>query len=240
MDFNELFPNVKKPIIGMIHLSGPKDRKVTRALEELFVYQEEGLDGAIVEDYFGSVDDVEAVLQETCNRRGLNLVIGVNVLRDPYASFGLAHTYGARFVQFDSVQEPDLDVNLYEKLRQAFPRVAVLGGIGFKYTRPTGNPLEIDLEFGRRHAEAIVTTGLGTGVETPVSKLELYKRHLGEFHLIIGAGVRPSNAREQLQVADGAIVGSYLKQDGDASMPVDKYRVRSLMKQVRFLRDELK
>ena len=58
MKFNEVFGY--KPIIGMIHLAGGdrltacslKTRlKIERAIEELAVFEEEGLDGAIIENY---------------------------------------------------------------------------------------------------------------------------------------------------------------------------------------------
>ena len=46
-----------KRIIGMIHLAGG----VPRALEEIALYQRHGLAGALVENYHGSVRDIERV-----------------------------------------------------------------------------------------------------------------------------------------------------------------------------------
>jgi predicted TIM-barrel enzyme len=225
---------IKKPVIGMIHLAGNNPReRIKRALEELAIYQEEEVDGAIIEDYHGTPEGVHETLRES---RGLKIVRGVNVLQNPYSAFKLAFDFGARFIQFDSVQTPDLDLELYDELRKDYPSIAVLGGIGFKYTKPTGKSLEVDLREGKSRCEAIVTTGTGTGRETPIGKLIEYKRLLGDFPLIVGAGVNSQNVLEQLKVCDGAIVGSYFKPNRNTSLPIDRKKVKSLMDIVKQLR----
>ena len=83
--------------------------------------------------------------------------------------------------------------------------------------------------------EAIVTTGDGTGIKTPIEKLRDFRRLIGSYPLVVGAGVDSKNAYEQLSVADGAIVGSFLK-NGDTQKPVDRGRVNELMSEVRRLR----
>jgi len=227
----------EKPIIGMIHLAGNNQQdRIKRALEELTIYQEEGIDGAIIEDYHGTSQDVYETLRES-SRKGLKIVRGVNVLRNPYSAFKLASDFGAKFIQFDSVQTPDLDLELYNQLRKEYPSIAVLGGVGFKYIQPTGNSLEIDLEEGKSRCEAIVTTGSGTGIETPIEKLREYKRLLRNFPLIVGAGVNLENISEQLKICDGAIVGSYFKPNGNTLLPIDRKRVKDLMNVVRLLRE---
>lgn len=226
--FGRLF-STRKPLIGMIHLAGrTKSDKLKRALEELAIYEQENVDGVIIEDYHGNPEDVEETLKHSQGK--FNLVIGINILRNPYQCFKLASMYKCRFVQFDSVQTPDLDLNLYNEMRTKFPRVAVFGGVGFKYIPPTGNSLETDLKEGKSRCEAIVTTGDGTGIETPIDKLRQYKSLLGEFPLIVGAGVNLNNAYEQLQICDGAIVGSYFKSEGNTQLSIDRTRVRDLMR----------
>jgi len=59
---------------------------------------------------------------------------------------------------------------------------------------------------------------------------------MGNFPLIVGAGVTASNVYGQLIVTDGAIVGSYFKPNGDTQLPVDRAKVRELMEIVRGLR----
>ena len=50
---------IKKPVIGMIHLAGDGlNAKIDRALEELNIFDEEGINGAIIEDYHATPRDV--------------------------------------------------------------------------------------------------------------------------------------------------------------------------------------
>tara|TARA_Y100000034_G_scaffold44433_1_gene54496 strand:- start:1080 stop:1793 length:714 start_codon:yes stop_codon:yes gene_type:complete len=233
--FEELF-NVEKPIIGMIHLAGEDSKDILRrALEELAIYEEEGVNGAIIEDYHGELDDVHRILKESQGKFP-NLKIGINTLINPYASLSLANHFGAEFVQFDSVQTPDLDLERYNKLREEYPDIVILGGVGFKYKQPTGNPLEVDLQKAQERCDAIVTTGSGTGVETPIEKLIDYRTALGCFPLVVGAGVTLDNIVRQLHYTDGAIIGSCFKPDGNTELPVDRNKVRSLMDIVKDIR----
>jgi predicted TIM-barrel enzyme len=47
--------------------------------------------------------------------------------------------------------------------------------------------------------------------------------------LLIGSGVTPDTVAELLSVADGAIVGTFVKRDGNVRNPVDPERVRRLV-----------
>ena len=239
MEFKEIFQK-EKPVIEMIHLSGNSTEiRLERALGELAIYQENGVDGAIIEDYHGNEDDVYNALRES-DKKGFKIIRGVNYLGDPYPSFELAKEFGAKFVQFDSVQTRDLHLNLYDKLRKEYLDIAVLGGVRFKYTRKTGNSLEQDLMEAKTRCEAIVTTGTGTGIETPLKKLIEFRKILGDFPLIAGAGVNKDNVYEQLKTADSAIIGSYFKPNGITILEVNACLVRNLIDEVEMLRRDLK
>ena len=58
--FYKIFGNTR--IIGMIHLAGEKP--VERAIEELIIFEQERIDGAIIENYHGTLLDVEKTLKE--------------------------------------------------------------------------------------------------------------------------------------------------------------------------------
>jgi len=230
--FQRLF-SVKKPIIGMIHLAGNSlNEKIGRALNELEIYQSEGVDGAVVEDYHADGNSLISVLKEI-SKKQWNLKLGVNYLRDPNWGFELAQKYGASFVQIDSVDE---DLDRYSSERKTFPNLAVLGGVRFKYQPSTGKSLEEDIVQGKSRCDAIVTTGDGTGLETPIEKLKQFKHILPNFPLIVGAGVDYSNVIEQLMIADSAIVGSYFKPEKNTYAPVGRELVREFMDRVKEVR----
>lgn len=240
----ENFYNVfqgKKPLIGMLHLAGKDSEEIVgRAVEEAIMFQEEGFDGAIVEDYHGGILDVVSSLQAITQEK-LKIKIGVNVLHHPYSAFELAKEYPISFIQFDTIQA-SLGDNLngrrfneleYLRLRDENPTLCVFGGVRFKYVPSTGKSLEEDIADGLRKADAIVTTGEGTGIETPIEKLRNFRRVLGKNHpLIVGAGVNSQNIRKQMEICDGAIIGSYIK-DGKTYDHVIRERVRELVGLVR-------
>lgn len=231
LNFQKLF--AVKPVIGMLHLGGTNP--LGQAIDDYDIYQAEGLDAVIIENYHGTVENVEDFIARA-PLSSWNMKIGVNVLGDFELSFSLADRYGADFIQIDSVQPPDIDVELYCHCRKEYPNLVVLGGIGFKYTTNPEDNLKSWLGFGRLETDAIVTTGKGTGKETPLEKLIEYKRVLGEFPLIEGAGSNAQTVYEHLSVADGVIVGSYFKIGGNTQLPVERKLVRTYMKEANRVR----
>ena len=110
-----------------------------------------------------------------------------------------------------------------------YPNVRVLEGVWPKYYTPVPmSNIEDDLKTGMTRADAVVVTGEGTGKETPTEKIRKFREVLGEYPLIVGAGLTPENAEEQLSIADGAIVGSSLKTDNDTTKQIERRKVRKL------------
>ncbi len=227
--FLDLFP-VQKPIIGMIHLAGNSlNEKIYRAVEELELYQQEDLDGAIIEDYHSNGTELIQVLPILA-RNPWYLKLGINFLRSPEDAFDLASQYDFNFVQVDTVEGIN-DVYLNKRLE--FPQISLLGGVRFKYQPSSGKTLEDDILRGTQRCDAIVTTGSGTGKETPLEKLKDFKSLLPNFPLVVGAGVTLSNICDQLNFVDCAIIGSYFKPNGNTQLPVEREKVRDLMSVVK-------
>ena len=141
--FYEIF-DVKKPIIGMIHLAGYGQEIIDRALEEISIYEKEGVNGIIVENYHGEEYHVKEILK---NLRGWDneLVVGINVLGNLGDSFYLANEFNdlVSFIQVDSIHPEDIPHRKYQTYRSRNPELTVLGGINFKYkTQEEGKELE--------------------------------------------------------------------------------------------------
>jgi len=225
----------KVPIFGMIHLAG--EDPITRALEEIKIYEENGLAGAIVENYHGSIDNIIETLK-LAKYEDFKLKIGVNVLpNDFYAAFNIATKYDASFIQLDHVAGryllATLEYKYYESIKNNNLSIFVFGGVWPKYYEPVKNSnLEEDLRKGMSRAEAIVVTGKATGMPTPVSKINLFKKTLKNHPLLIGSGLNLENAYEQLMISDGAIVGSYFKENNNTKGKVDEKKVKEFMKVV--------
>lgn len=241
--FKKVF-KTDKPIIGMLHtLGGDRNAVLEIAKEEIEIMYRSGVDAVLVENYFGSTDDVEAVLN-LLQTEYPNSVYGVNVLGDYEMAFELANQYGAAFVQIDSVSGhlPPSQDKIYadnlKELRSKF-NVFLLGGVRFKY-QPyrSGRTLEEDLKIGMDRCDAVVVTGSlsspgGTGVATEYDKVEQYREIVGDFPLIVGAGITAETVEKLMSVADGGIVGSYFKQSGDAYNRMDSSRVSDFMKKIK-------
>ena len=111
--------------------------------------------------------------------------------------------------------------------------MAVLGGVRFKYQPVcSGRSTEEDLVLGKERCDAVVCTGSGTGMETPMEKVELFKATLGEFPVIVGAGVTLDTARETMNKSDGMIIGSWFKYGHQAHNVLCEENVREFMKAI--------
>ena len=241
--FLNLFPK-PKPILAMLHLKGnTRNDILARAVREADIYVANGVDALIVEDYFGDATDVENVLA-VLSRERPHYILGVNVLNDFARSYELAAQYGAKFMQVDSIcgHLTPADEQAYLAMVARYRRdgqVAVIGGVRFKY-QPylSGRSLADDLVIGRAHCDAIAVTGEGTGVDTDMHKIREFREILGDFPLVIGAGMTVAQVADKLAVADAAIVGSTFKEARQASNEVNATYVREFMEAVGELRME--
>jgi membrane complex biogenesis BtpA family protein len=86
-------------------------------------------------------------------------------------------------------------------------------------------------------ADVLIATGQRTGGVADLEELGRIKSS-STLPVILGSGLRASNAREMLGIADGAIIGSWAKVDGVWWNPVDPERVGKLMDIVEHLREE--
>lgn len=217
MDYRELFGS-RKPVMAMLHLKGnPEEDMLRRAKEEALCYLENGVEALLVENYFGSALDCEMVLA-WLQEEHPQVIYGVNILSDYAKAFEMAERYNARFIQIDSVSghlNPKDDLAFAAALNEyrSHSHAAVLGGVRFKYQPVnSGRTLREDLLMGSERCDAIVVTGEGTGKVTPIEKVLQFREILGDFPLVMGAGVTPATLRETLTHCDGAIVGSYFKE----------------------------
>jgi membrane complex biogenesis BtpA family protein len=85
-------------------------------------------------------------------------------------------------------------------------------------------------------ADALIVTGSRTGAEPDRNQLRKVRESVPDRPILIGSGLTGRNAVRLLEEADGAIVGTALKEAGIIGRPVDETRVRELVRRVRKLR----
>jgi len=77
-------------------------------------------------------------------------------------------------------------------------------------------------------ADGLIVTGSTTGSPPSAQALEAV-RHKTPLPTLVGSGITAENL-SRFSTADGWIIGSYFKRDGDWRQPVDGDRIRALMK----------
>ena len=220
--FLEIFAN-KKPILAMLHLKGADDAEVMERLKrEVDLYVEGGVDAVIVENYYG-----------------------VNCLGCDAMGFELAMRYEAAFVQVDSVvghvqaEVEDVWQAFFDLYRERY-NGKLLGGVRFKYQPVLSkNSVEEDLAIGKGRCDAVCVTQDQTGQETSLSKITQFQKALGDFPLIVGAGVTPENMARQFACADGAVVGSYFKEGHKDTGEVVAEYVAQIVAKAREIREAM-
>lgn len=219
----------------MLHLKGTTAEDIQeRAKREISIFYQNGVDAVLVENYFGSTNDCQWAL-EYLKENYPDRIYGVNILGDTKSAFSLADTYGAKFIQIDSVcghlrphREPAF-VKSLDTLRSN-SKALVFGGVRFKYQPiQSGRTVEEDLKIGMTRCDAVVVTGAGTGLDTPQEKIDLFRSTLGDFPLITGAGVTVQTVAQTLSRCDGVIVGSWLKEGHDEFGDVNEEYVKQFV-----------
>lgn len=244
-NFLSLFKH-KKPIFGMLHLKGTDDEDVfERFKRELDIYVKGDVDAVIVENYFGRYNQLEKALAYV-EQANIGIPYGVNCLNVDQMGFELANKYHAAFVQLDSVvghvrpRDEETLTAFFKLYREKYDGM-ILGGVRFKYQPVLSeNSVEEDLKIAKTRCDAVCVTQDATGQETSMDKIQQFRAGLGDFPLIIGAGVTPSNVLEQFKVADGAIVGSYFKDTHKDDGELSADHVKEMMDAVKRIRGELK
>lgn len=118
--------------------------------------------------------------------------------------------------------------------------VSILADVDVKHSAQLADrPLaeEVSELVERGWADGLVASGSGTGHATSRDHLDAVvaaRDDLGvDAPVFVGSGVTRDTVAETLDVADGVIVGTALKEDGETTAPVDEQRVRELVEAAR-------
>lgn len=91
------------------------------------------------------------------------------------------------------------------------------------------------LDIETQGGDAVIVTGFDTGMPPTVERVSSCKNKL-QLPIILGSGVSGENAKELLNCADGAIIGSHFKIDGNWKNEIDFKRTVTFMKIVEEMR----
>lgn len=255
-----------KPIIAMVHFPplpgspgydpvGGMAAITDSAARDIEALQEGGIDAVM----FGNEGDRPYELQASPEALSamaaaiatlkplLNVPFGVNYLWDPVATLALGAATGAAFAREIFTGLYASDMGLWEpRCRAALKLRAQLGRTDLKLlfnvnaefaTSLDSRPIEVRAKSAvfSSLADVIAVSGPMTGEGVDGSELARVKAAVN-VPVFANTGVRIDTVADILAVADGVVIGTHLKRDGDTWNPVDPERVRRFMDRVRSLR----
>ncbi len=229
------------PLPGMPGFCGDMLKIMDQAVNDAIVLEKSGMDAIIIENMgdnpFGVVMDTE----QSCALAAISAVVAQNVkipigidaaMNDYKTSISIAKAIDGAFVRipvfvdtvefFGGIITPCArQAMLFRKNLQA-EDIKILADIQVKHTHMVLTHVSIEDSAKAAEscgADAIIVTGTHIGVETPIEIIQRVRK-VTKLPLIAGSGVKTTNIKEQLSVADGAIVGSSLKEGGIIENPI--------------------
>jgi membrane complex biogenesis BtpA family protein len=85
-------------------------------------------------------------------------------------------------------------------------------------------------------SDGVILTGKSTAEEANITELKAVSASV-KLPILIGSGITNSNISDYYYLADGFIVGSYLKKDGNWQNPPDTERISKLLKAITKLKN---
>lgn len=176
-------------------------------------------------------------------RSRFDVPLGLNVLRnDGLAALSIAAAVGADFIRVNvltGVRVTDQGMvsgiahellRLRRELRAE--RIAILADVDVKHSAPLApRPLEQETAdlVERGGADGVIVSGPRTGAAADLDQLRVVRHVARHTPLYVGSGVTPELLAATRVLADGWIVGTWLKHGSDVTQPIDPARVRKLM-----------
>ena len=176
---------------------------------------------------------------------------GVDILWDPVAAVALAHAVGASFVREVFTGTYDSDMGLWQsraaeavRLRAQLGdtnRVALLFNVSAEFASPLGRRSVAEIARSVAFSslpDGICVSGPMTGNAVESRELDEVKKLVISTPIFVNTGVREDNVAEYLSIADGVIIGTALKMQGQTFNPVDVGRACKFMAAVQKFRNQ--
>jgi membrane complex biogenesis BtpA family protein len=183
-------------------------------------------------------------------RHKIEVPFGVNVLWDPISTIALAAATGASFMReiMTGTYASDMgpwspDAGAATRYRDRLGRrdLAMLYNISAEFAWSLDRrslPDRARSAVFSSIPDAVLVSGAITGEAAALSDLESVKKALPETPVLANTGVKHATVADVLAIADGCIVGSSLKVDGNTWNAVDPDRASEFMRLARGARGD--
>jgi membrane complex biogenesis BtpA family protein len=182
------------------------------------------------------------------SKPALRVPFGVNYLWDPLASVAIGAATGAGFVReiFTGLFASDMglwqaDAAGAARLRRNLGRddMKLMFNINAEFAFSLDQrPIELRAKSAvfSSLADAILVSGPLTGQPVDRAQLRAVREAVSNVPVFANTGVTVDNVSDILALADGVVIGTHFKRDGDTWNPVDGDRVKRFMDVVATLR----
>lgn len=235
--------------------SQPMGTVIDGALRDAEEIQRAGFDAVMIEN-FGDSPFVSSSLEPAVIaslaiivarvRDTIDVPIGVNALRnDARSALGIAVAAGADFIRVNvhigvaATDQGFIEGRAPETLndrRRLGADVSILADVHVKHAIPinqTNIALAAEETAYRGHADALIVSGSGTGRPTSLEELQEVKNAVPDRPILVGSGATSETISSILAIADGAIVGTSIKEHGRTLAQVDPQRAVAFIQAAR-------
>ncbi|ACV24139.1 BtpA/SgcQ family protein [Methanocaldococcus fervens] len=236
-----------KPLPGSYHYNNDFDSIVDFAIKEAKKIEEAGFDAVMIENFgdapfkkeAGKITIASMAVIAKAIKEEVSLPLGINVLRnDAVGAYSIAYVVKADFIRVNVLSgvaftdQGIIEGNAHElaKLKKLIPsKIKVFADVHVKHAYHF-----IDFESSlldtveRGLADAVVVSGKRTGKEVDIEKLKLAKE-LVDVPVIVGSGTTYDNLKKLWDYADGFIIGTWIKRDGNVKNEIDIERAKKIV-----------
>lgn len=259
MNNGEILKAGDTTVIGMVHclplpgtpyFDGDFQRIISHAAADAVTLERAGVDAVIVENmgdtpFTASLSTAQVAALSAAAyevRQRVKIPVGIDAaFNDCRASLSIAGMAGAAFIRVpvfvdtvvfsDGIIKPAARECIAFRRSLGLEQVKILADVQVKHAHMLLPYITIEQsakEAADNGADGIIVTGSSIGEETPLAMIERVKKAV-RLPVFAGSGVKASNIRAQMEVADGAIIGSSLKEDGRLTNPISFDLVKEVM-----------
>lgn len=228
---------------------------INRAEQEATALAAGGVQGIIVENFFDAPftkDRVDPAVVSAMSlvvhrvKQMVGIPVGINVLRnDGHSAMAIASCVGAQFIRVNvlmgvmATDQGIIEGDAYKLLRyrrELGTDVKIFADVLVKHAQPISVPqisAAVHDTIHRGLADAVILSGWATGNPPTTEDLKEAKLACGNTPLFVGSGATWENVPQLMQYADGVIVSSSLKRNGQIQQAIDPIRVSRFVDAVR-------
>ena len=253
----EIFSIGSETVIGMVHclplpttagFDGDYQKILDRAVQDAVTLEKAGVDAVIVENMgdtpFSALLNKAQMAALTAAtmavKTAVQIPVGVDAaFNDCEADIAIAAITGASFIRVPVFVDTVTDGAIYPcakkcmEYRKAMGKedIKVIADVQVKHAHMMLSHITVEQsakEAVDNGADGIIVTGTQIGEETPLDLIKRVK-NVVNVPVFAGSGVKAENIKEQMQIADGAIIGSSLKEGGVLSNPISYDLVKNVL-----------